>query len=267
MKEQSFFWADNLKYLRSRKKMSQDDLANALGIKRVKLASHEGGTVKNPPVEDLIKVSNYFKISIDSLLKVNLSKLGELKMRSLEAGNDVYMMGSKIRVLAITVDSNNRENVEYVPVKAKAGYSAGLTDPEYIATLPKYSIPNLPSNGTYRIFPITGDSMSPVPDGSDITGRFVDDWTKIKPETPAIVILKGQDFVFKLVTLQQGSLLLKSLNPEYQPYEIPMSEVLEIWQFHSYQTSEFPEPVPELGAIGGILKEMREDIKSLKGKK
>src|SRR3546814_7467339 len=98
-------------------------------------------------------------------------------------------LGGNLRVLAISVDKSNNENVEFVPVKAKAGYaSGGYSDPEYIAGLPRFSIPNLPRNGTYRIFPITGDSMLPVPDGSEVTGRFIEDWRALKTDTPCVVV-------------------------------------------------------------------------------
>lgn len=105
----------------------------------------------------------FFGISIDSLIRVDLRTLGELKLRELEAGNDVYMRGGNLRVLAISVDKGNQENVEYVPIKAKAGYLSGYNDPEFIASLPRFSLPNLPRQGTYRIFPTVGDSMLPIP--------------------------------------------------------------------------------------------------------
>ncbi|HLU90322.1 MAG TPA: helix-turn-helix transcriptional regulator, partial [Cyclobacteriaceae bacterium] len=64
MNNQNNFWASNLKFLRARKKLNQDDLANQLGIKRSKLNAHENGRTKNPPVEDLIKFSGFFRMSI-----------------------------------------------------------------------------------------------------------------------------------------------------------------------------------------------------------
>lgn len=164
-------------------------------------------------------------------------------------------------MLAISVDKSNNENVEFVPVKAKAGYaSGGYSDPEYIAGLPRFSIPNLPRNGTYRIFPITGDSMLPVPDGSEVTGRFIEDWRALKPDTPCVVVLRGnQDFVFKLVTVTgDGVLRLRSLNPVYEPYEVPAEDVLEVWQFYSFTSREMPENTD----LGIILREIRQAVKS-----
>lgn len=245
----------NIKFLRKRKNITQEHLAKSLNVSRSKLNCIEIGQTKSPSIEDLLKFSDYFKITIDTLIKVDLSTLGELKLRELENGNDVYVKGGNLRVLSITVDSKNNENIEYVPVKAKAGYAANFSDPEYLEKLPKYSLPNIPKQGTYRIFPITGDSMLPIPDGSDITARFVQDWSSLKADTPCIVILNNQqDFVFKFVRFQpDNSVTLRSLNPTYEPYEVAAGDILELWQFHSYSTKEIPESTD----LSVILREIK----------
>ncbi|MGD9929323.1 MAG: XRE family transcriptional regulator [Mangrovibacterium sp.] len=262
---QRIFFAGNIKFLRDRKKLSQETLAAKLGLTRAKLAAIEAGNTKSPQPTDYLNFSEFFKISIDTLLKIDLSKLGELKIRELEAGNDVYIRGGNLRVLAISVDRSNNENVEYVPVKAKAGYMAGYNDPEFIASLPKYSLPNLPADGTFRIFPSTGDSMLPVPESSDIIAQYVPDWTIIKADTPCIVILKGQqDFVFKLVTVNaDGTILLKSLNPVYKPYAVVTDDVLEIWRFYAYTSREFPEAQPEMTTILMAIRNLEEKIEQM----
>jgi len=263
----TLFFHSNIRFLRERKRFSQEEISEVLDLSRNKLQALESGKTKNPSALDLIKFSEYFKVSMDSLFKIDLTKLSELKLRELEAGNDVYVTGSKIRVLAITVNNENKENVEYVPVKAKAGYRNGYSDPEFLATLPRFSMPNLPI-GTHRMFPITGDSMLPVPDSSDVIAAYVEDWKQLKADTPSIVILKGdQDFVFKLVNVMGGELLLKSLNPIYEPYTVPLSDVLEIWQFQSYQTREFPEPQSDLKALAKAVRDLQEDFKEIKKKK
>lgn len=249
--KQKIFFASNVKHLRERKKISQEALAGRLGVTRAKLAAIEAGNTRSPQPEDYLNFSEFFSVSIDTLLKIDLTKLDELKLRDLEAGNDVYIKGGNLRVLAISVDKSNNEHVEYVPIKAKAGYAANYADPEFIATLPKYSLPNLPQGDTFRIFPITGDSMLPITDGSDVTGKFVSDWTDIKADTPCIVILNAeQDFVFKLVTLNpDGTLSLRSLNPLYEPYKVDAGDVLEIWKFHSFTSREFPEEPSDLATV------------------
>ena len=266
METQQIFWSGNIKYLRLRRKMSQEALAERLGISRVKLNAHESGRTVNPTIEDLVNTSAFFKKSIDCLLKMDLSKLSEQKLKDLEEGSQAYMSGSKIRVLAITVDKEEKENVEYVPVKAKAGYRSGYNDPEFLAGLPKFNLPNLPKNGTFRMFPTVGDSMLPVPEGSDIITRYIQDWRTLKKETPCIVILKGdQDFVFKMVTINDdGTMLLQSFNKQYFAYTVPVSEVLELWEYYSFHSKQLPEPQTDMQQLLKMLQEVQFEIKEMK---
>lgn len=261
MSEPKIFFHSNIRFLRERKKLSQENFAHSIGLKRITLQALESGRTKNPTAIDLLKFSEQFKMSIDTLMKVDISRLGELKLRELEAGNDVYISGSQLRVLAITVDKTNRENIEYVPVKAKAGYAKGFHDPDFIAALPKFNLPNAPK-GTLRMFPISGDSMLPIPDGSDVIGRYVEDWKNIKAKTPCIIILNGEnDFVFKLVTVSQDrTVLLESLNPNYKPYAVDAKSVLEVWQFYSYQAKEMPEPMTDIQELKAMMLDLKKEI-------
>ncbi len=244
------YFAKNMKFLREQRKLSQEMLAGAVGISRVKLAALELGNTKSPQAEDLVHISRFFKYTIDALLTVDLSSLTQYQLRQLSVQDEEYVSGKNLRVLTISVDDENQENVEYVPVKAKMGYAGGgFADPTFIRELPKYKLPNLPQGGSYRVFPGEGDSMQPIPDGSDITGRFVQDWRDLKPKTPCVVILKGQqDFVFKMLTFygeMDSEILLESLNPEFEAYTVSANDVLEIWEFHSYTSRQFPGNGPE----------------------
>lgn len=244
MVNQKFFWNSNLRLLRERKKETQEELANILKISRSKLNALENGQTKNPPMEDLNKCSEYFKISIDTLVKIDLSKLGELKLRDLESGNDVYISGGKLRVLAITVDKENKENIEYVPKKAQAGYVDGYNDREFISALPKFNLPNLPAKATFRMFPTEGKSMLPYPEGCDVLTTFVANWKELEEGADCIVILKSGQFLFKSVFKQieqYRSFLLKSLNTEFEDQLVPVGDVLEIWKYHSHWTKERPQ--------------------------
>lgn len=263
-KAPKIFFGNNLKLLRRRKKMSQKTLSEKLDITRAKLAALESGQTKAPSPEDYINISEFFKISVDALLKADLQKLTELKLRSLEAGNDTYLNGGKIRVLAISTDTKDNENTEYVPAKAKMGYRAGYNDPEYIAALPKFSIPNLPRQKTFRIFPSIGESMLPIKPGTDFITEYVEDWSVLN-DVPCVLILKseGIDFVFKMVTYQkeERNFLLRSLNEEeYRPYTVPIDEVLEIWKYYKHITDELPEATQGMRELTRIVKKIREGL-------
>jgi len=122
------------------------------------------------------------------------------------------------------------------------------------------------------MFPTTGDSMLPVPEGADVICRYVEDWTALKSGTLCIVILDGeQDFVFKKVTVlpEEKKILLESLNRAYEPYEISAGDVLEIWKFHSYFSKDVPERVSDVQHISQtmdtILKQLKEIYQKMDG--
>jgi len=226
-----------------RLKQSQQQLADSLGIKRTQLASYELGNT-TPPVEPLLGMADYFKMTMDTLLTIDLSKLGELHLRQLESGEDVYISGGKLRILATTVNSDNKENIELVPIKARAGYTAGYNDPEYIRKLPVFHLPFLSEDRKYRAFQIEGDSMLPIKSGAYVVGEFVQDWDGIKDGDACVVLTENDGAVFKIIYNQlrkKQNLLLKSLNPLYPAYEVKVAEVKEIWKFKYYFTNEMPD--------------------------
>jgi phage repressor protein C with HTH and peptisase S24 domain len=167
------------------------------------------------------------------------------------------------------VDRDNHENIEMVPERAKAGYTTGYADPEFIEELPRFRFPFLSEKRKYRTFQLKGDSMFPIPDGSWVTGEFVLDWREIISGKAYIVFTINDGIVFKVVenNLKTDSkLVLYSLNPIYEPYEVHINEVKEIWKFVNYISSELPEPVlPEKQLIQTVAS-MKNDLERIKAK-
>jgi transcriptional regulator with XRE-family HTH domain len=222
---------------------TQDDVAVALGMKRSTLSGYENA-IAQPGMEALVSFSNYFRVAIDTLVKVDLTKLPESQLRQLEKGYDVFIKGSSLRVLATTVGHDNHENIELVTEKAKAGYKSGFADPEYISILPTFRLPFLSKQKKYRTFQISGDSMLPIPEGAWVTGVFVQDWNSIRDRDACIILTAEEGIVFKVVENKiraEGKLILHSLNPAYEPYEIAVNDIREIWQFVNYISPEIPE--------------------------
>jgi transcriptional regulator with XRE-family HTH domain len=255
----------NLKLLRKRKGRTQDDVAFELGIKRPTLSGYENG-VAEPGLEMLMTFSRYYKMAADTLLKVNLTTLSESQLIQLEMGADVYIRGSQLRVLATTVSQTNEENIELVPEKAKAGYKNGFADPEFISELPVFQLPFLSKDRKYRTFQLNGDSMLPIPDGSWVTGEFVQDWNNLVNGFAYIIFTLDDGIVFKIVEnhiKENGSLMLYSLNPVYEPYDVDVAEIKEIWRFVNYISAEIPEPVLPEDQLISMVARLRRDVDQL----
>jgi transcriptional regulator with XRE-family HTH domain len=262
------YFDSNIKFLRNRKKLTQDQLSTALEIKRSTLNNYENG-ISGPSIQSLILLSDYFHVAIDTLLRVDLSRLRESQLYELEHGQDVFLKGSNLRVLATTIDRQNRDNIELVSEKAKAGYTNGFADPEYISELPVFQLPFLSSERKYRTFQISGNSMQPIPDGAWITGEFVQDWNTIKDGDLYVVLTLNEGLVFKQLKnelAERGYFQLISLNKTYEPYELAAIEIREIWKFVHYISRDVAETPLTETQIGLQLKELTEEVRGLKQK-
>lgn len=240
--EKNMYFSTNLKTLRKRKKRTQDDVAFAIKLPRPTYSGYENG-VSMPAIDTLIKLSDYYSVSIDVLLRLDLSKMTESQVRLVESGSDAYIRGGNLRVLQCTVDKTNNENIELVNIKAKAGYTRGFADPEYIKVLPVFQLPFLSKDKKYRTFQISGDSMLPIPDGSYVTGEFIQNWYSLKDGDACIILTLDDGIVFKCIENKLktvGKLGVYSLNKEYEPYSIDSADIKEIWKFVNYISPEIP---------------------------
>lgn len=213
----------NLKFLRKNKKYSQQELAELLGIPRTTLGDYERGKTE-PNIDTLIKFSSFYKVNLDQLLTADLS------MQNYE-----IIKNKNFRVLAISVNEENKGNIELVDTKAEAGYLESFSDPHYIRDLPKISFPNVP-DGTYRGFEIQGESMLPMEPGSIVICSYVESLNHIKNDKTYIIASKNDGLVYKRVLRNEKrrSLILISDNPVYAPYEISFEDVSEIWQYYAH---------------------------------
>lgn len=235
MAKQKSYLYKNLCRLRKLARLTQQQAASKLDIGRSKLNNYENKLSSNPHIEDLLKFSAFYSISVDDLLKIDLSKLSDAQIEELKKQSKPQ------RLLAYTVDRDNKENIELIDKKAVAGYLKGYLNEEYIRGLRKFYLPFLPEK-TYRAFQLSGDSMFPIPEGAYILTEYVDEFKNIKNGSPCIVITK-EDIVFKLVydvKELKEHLLLVSLNKNVAPYTIEKDNILQIWKMVYYFTNEMP---------------------------
>jgi transcriptional regulator with XRE-family HTH domain len=261
------YFNSNIKFMRKRRGRTQEEMANFINMKRSTLSGYENG-VAEPGIEALIALSNYFNIAIDTLIKIDLSKLTESQLGEIERGYDIFVTGSRIRVLATTIDNNNEENIELVTEKARAGYTRGYADPEYIKELPCFHLPFLSKHKKYRTFQIKGDSMLPIAEGSWVTGEYIQDWNSLKNADACIILTLNEGIVFKIIENNisiDKSLKLYSLNLVYEPYVLPVAEITEIWKFTNFISNLIPEPKlqkEDLLSTVALLKSEMDKIKA-----
>ncbi len=256
----------NLKLLRKRKKFSQEEVAKNLNLTRSSYSGYENG-VAQPNIESLILFSDFYKVSIDDLVRKDFEKLSDSEWEIIDKGIFSDLKGSKLRVLTSMVDENNEELIELVSVKASAGYTSGYADPDYLKVLPTFHLPFLSRDRKYRTFPIKGDSMPPVVNGSFVVGEFVQNWMAIRKGTPCIVVTKNDGVVFKVVHNlldTNQSFQLCSTNPFYEPYLVNANDILEMWKFVNYISPELPEMQLDGNDVSKSLQNLQKEVHDLK---
>lgn len=233
-----------LRHFRKQRGWTQTDLAEKAGLKRTALGAYEEGRAE-PRLAALVRLAHVLDVSLDALV------LGGTENR----------MEQDIRVLPIPVEKGEyRERITAVSIKAAAGYATGLSDPEWIATLPHFSLPlpNIPQDRTLRFFQIEGESMLPLPDGTWVLAEFVERLDQMGSGRPYIISTKGDGLLFKRVENRmdrEGDFLFVSNNPAFDPYAYDPREIQEAWRAIGWFSTDWPRTSAEIASTLAALKQ------------
>jgi transcriptional regulator with XRE-family HTH domain len=241
----------NLKYLRRLRGWTQEEFANKLGIKRSLLGAYEEERAE-PRLEVLEVISDIFKITLDELLRQDLSEI---------KGSNYLTKRRQLKMM-----SADRNIIQFVPVKAAAGYLAGYADSEFIDELNTFTLPML-AGGNYRAFEIIGDSMMPIPSGSVIVGEKVESIEAAKTNTAHVVVSKTEGIVYKRIVKSnknKNKITLVSDNPAYKPYQVNTEDILEMWMANTVINKVTNEQRWDVNSLANLVNNLQDQVSSLK---
>jgi transcriptional regulator with XRE-family HTH domain len=242
----------NLKYLRKLRGWTQEEFAVKLGIKRSLIGAYEEERA-DPRLEVLEVVCDIFKLTLDELLLKDLSNTAS-----------TYLAKRRQQKM-LTAERNV---IHFVPVKAAAGYLAGYADSEFIDELNTFTLPML-AGGNYRAFEIIGDSMLPTPSGSIIVGEKVDFKEDVKSDQASIVISRHEGIVYKRVVKNnklKNKFTLVSDNPQYQPYQVNIEDVVELWQAQMVISKVSAQQRWDMNSLASMVNNLQSQVSTLKKK-
>ena len=220
--------------------------------------------------ENQVRSSRQFALSLDYLpqslseiLKGRRDVTIELLRKAVEKYkiNPVYIYtgegpmfmseeGDKsFRVLTIVTNSNEDERIVHVPVPAQAGYAVDMSDPTFIQDLPHFSLPDYKYKvGTHRSFDVAGDSMEPTLfEGDKVICSYLEPtiWeTAIKDNYVYVVVTRGDVVVKRAYNFlkEKQYLELRSDNQFYEPYQLNLGDIREIWYVRAKISPFLPSP-------------------------
>jgi repressor LexA len=183
----------NLLSLRKKKGITQKELASYLGISRQAYANYEAQT-REPPIETLIQLADFFEISVDELLRK-------------ECNENINKRGVRIPVFG-TVAAG-------IPIEA-------ITDIEDYEEITE----ELAATGEYVALKIKGDSMTPMMiDGDTVIVRIQE---TIESGETAVVMINGSEATCKKVRKTPEGIILIPTNNSYDPMFFTNQEVQDL---------------------------------------
>jgi transcriptional regulator with XRE-family HTH domain len=253
---------ENIRAIRKKLNLTQDQFAAKLDIKRSLVGAYEEGRAE-PRAELLHRIASMGGTTVEALISIDLTKSDGKAPASYQRGKEVVVL---------TIDNDRKENIEFVPVKAAAGYLNGYADTEFIKELPRFHLPML-RQGTYRAFEIKGDSMLPLMPGSIVVGEYVEKLNDIRSGKTYVIVTQNEGVVYKRVFNyldENGKLFLVSDNRQYSPYQVDGNDVMECWAAKAYISVQFPEVETKADVsveqLASVVLDLQKEIIQLKGK-
>ncbi len=221
------FIGDNIKKIRMAKNISQAEFANLFELSRASVGAYEEGR-SEPKIETIIQIANTFSLSIDVLLKRELT-VGEIYSFGLvneklnRAHNMVRSGGSK----------NLSSTISWVREQNMLNYLVQHQNQDFLKSLPEISIPAT-ENKNVRAFDMIGSEMEyhqqGLHHGDILIGRNCDVKELQSLHDKMVVILLKEGIRMRRLNTATSKLTLETDDPNYEPVVFEAENILELWE-------------------------------------
>lgn len=153
--------------------------------------------------------------------------------------------------------------IQYVRQSQLQEYVEKLQNPNYISTLPVFQLPLLP-DGHYRAFE-SGEDFAYA--GAYLIGQFVKNWYDIADGKSYVVVARQMGAVYRRLFNQvkiKGTLLLSSDKAGIPTFEMPIKDVVEVWEIKAFFSTTLPEPTVSLNQLKHLVGQIQEELDRIK---
>jgi len=226
------FFGKNIKKIRSVQSMSQQAFAELFGLKRGTLGAYEEGR-SEPRIDTIIKIANYFSISIDQILTHELTV------------NELLRFKGDLTTFANDVKQEIFSSISYVSSLKKNEYTRLYNKLNFIDELPVIHIP-ITTEKELRGFEISDLEMTNQEKGfypqDIIVGEKIPILAIKKLSKDCyVVILTNERLVFRRLCINNGEIILQALHGTIADEKIEITEIKELWQICYVFFKRLPE--------------------------
>lgn len=149
--------------------------------------------------------------------------------------------------------------IQWVARNLQQEYITNFQNPGYLTRLPSFQLPNLPS-GYYRAFESGEDFVYP---NALLVGTFIRNWYDIKDGMQYVFLLRSHGLIYRNAfnhVKTSGLLLLTSDNPHFPELEVPLQDVLEVWEIKAFVSLQMPVPQPSMERVAQLVDELQIEL-------
>tara|TARA_R110002050_G_scaffold19734_1_gene56568 strand:+ start:46 stop:810 length:765 start_codon:yes stop_codon:yes gene_type:complete len=246
----------NIKKIRGVKGLNQSDFADLFNLKRASIGAYEEGRAE-PKLSTIIEIANHFGISVDELLKKDLSV------------NDLYHFDIFRKDLIKGAKHNLRPSkippsLRSIPLITQFLKSEYLADREALLQMAQLSLP-LAKGGDYRAFELADNSMLEQGVGfgaGDIIIAYKESSFNLsKAEQGKIYLFEtAEDWKLRrLTSLKKELLSISATSRDYYQEEIPPTAIVDLWQIEQVITKN----ISSAGAFQEQIDLLKSEISKL----
>jgi transcriptional regulator with XRE-family HTH domain len=231
----------NIKKIRTVKKLSQAAFAEIFNLARPSVGAYEEGRAE-PRIDTLIQIASHFGLSVDTLLRKDLTinelvRFDSLKKREPDQKTPPQRPVKKTR---------QNLNTKYIPTPKYLDYIRNFKNADFVDSLPAYHFPYISSTGA-RAFEISDNAMM-FDNAGILTGDIVICEKRIANisglhlEHLYVLVLKDNILVRRLKE-KSKKLKLAPDNPDWQNLFLFFDDMQEIWEINRILTSNMLPPI------------------------
>ncbi len=226
------FFGKNIKKIRGVKGLSQQAFAEVFELKRATLGAYEEGR-SEPKIETIIKIANYFSISIDAMLTSELTVNDLLRFKGdLTITNDT-LVSEKFATIPCITEQNSKDYIKY------------FNKENFIKDMPKVHLP-INTEKTFRAFTVLNLEMTSHDKGffpKDIViGELVPKNVIKKLNNGTIVLaLVNNELILRSLYVTKNEMVLRAHHKNIEDKIYDLKEVDELWRIRYTFFKRLPE--------------------------
>lgn len=235
---------NNIKKIRSIKKLSQSGFADLFGLTRASIGAYEEGRA-DPKIDTIKQIADHFGLSLDQLITKELT-VNELYHFDIFRDEFREAKAKGKATKGAPVVPVNETRIPYVSVVQRRDYCQQYTNKGFVNSLPPLMLP-YPMAGSLRAFQHNDQAMQYMDRGifqdDVVIGNAVDtDELKKDHIGQVIVAVTATEVVIRRLSNTGKSLLFTADNPNVKSTKIALDDIIELWEVVSIVSNQLHRP-------------------------